>query len=145
MKKRLFFGSMILLLGALIALLPHTIFPVCSGTIETAAGSTVPMKCHWTAQAELGVGGLIAFGGLLLLLLPSLQAKKAVALMTAASAVLAAAIPTVLIGVCKMETMGCRMLTLPALLVLSGFVAVACLIYAWQLHRQISVAKDEDQ
>jgi hypothetical protein len=112
------FGILISLLGALTALIPIWIFPVCEKLIETAAGGTVLMKCHWSGQAEIGIGLLVLCSGILLVLLRSPHVRIGVSLMSALSAVLGIAVPAFLIGGCAMETMTCRISTFPAIYVL---------------------------
>ena len=51
-------------LGTLIAFGPTYLFKVCQGL--KADGT--PMKCHWMAQSELGIGLVIILVGILLFL-----------------------------------------------------------------------------
>jgi hypothetical protein len=89
---------------------------------------TSHMVCFWTAKAELGLGALVVFGGLLLALGESVERRLGVTLMLAACAVFGAAIPAALIGVCPAKAMPCRAGTLPALLLLSGFLLLFALL-----------------
>jgi hypothetical protein len=80
------------------------------------------MKCFWTARAELGIGLVIAIlGGLSLVFKPALV-SLGLGIGALLNAVLALLIPTALIGVCEHGHASCRVLTLPALLVLSGIL-----------------------
>jgi hypothetical protein len=79
------------------------------------------MVCFWTARAEEGLGLLVIFGGLLLFS-RSAERRMGISLMLAGAAVFGAAIPCALLGMCRGETMPCRAGTLPALLLLSGFL-----------------------
>ena len=69
MKPPVLFGLLLIVLGALMALVPQFVFPLCETTLETAFGGVLPMRCHWTGQAEIGVGflqylaGIIQIGG----------------------------------------------------------------------------------
>ena len=86
----------------------------CPGLIETAAGGTVPMKCHWTmlAATYLGVVLLLLSAGQLLL-------KGKEARRFAAAAILLVALAALLlttnagIGVCAAAGMACRATALP--------------------------------
>ncbi|MDR1921226.1 MAG: DUF4418 family protein [Candidatus Adiutrix sp.] len=95
---------------------------------NTGQAAQTHMVCFWSAKAELGLGALIIAGGLLLALSHSLERRRGVTLMLAASAFFGAAIPTLLIGVCRPETAPCRAGTLPALLILSGFLLLVSLL-----------------
>ena len=125
-KNGLITGIFYFIVGILVAIGPHTIFAVC----EAMEGKY--MKCHWTAQAEIGVGISIAIVGGLYYFLKS--DKIRIGLQIALYTILAqvALLPDVLIGVCGKEHMQCRALTLPALNVLTVLgiaVGVVNLIY----------------
>ncbi|MDR0474411.1 MAG: DUF4418 family protein, partial [Treponema sp.] len=53
MKKAIIFGAVIIILGLLIALGPQFLFKVCGH------GEDKYPHCHWSAQAEIGMGLLI--------------------------------------------------------------------------------------
>ncbi len=95
---------------------------------EDNASSTMVMKCHWTARAELGIGILIAILGSLLIVFKSKQLQLGLNISIGLNGILAFLIPTVLIGVCESTHMACRTLTLPALSVISGIVTFASII-----------------
>lgn len=162
MKSRLISGIIFLALGLLIALGPQMIFPVCrspvlgeeaaqsapekdmgmsehnTGNTEEISFMNAPMKCHWTARAELGTGLLIAIESLLLILLRSSQIRFGLNLAIGLNGILALLFPTVLIGVCGSTRMNCRSLTLPALVIISGLVIAVSLIngiYIYQTDR----------
>lgn len=137
MKQNQWVGCAVLLLGILIAIVPQFIFPVCDGSIETASGKQVPMRCHWTAVAELGTGALIAIGGILLLMVKEPGTQLGISLMTLFSAVLALLFPVWLIGVCPSPLMPCHAGTLPALVLLSLFTMVILLVNLFCLSRAI--------
>lgn len=131
MKGNVASGVFFVVAGILLATLPMYLLPVCDKLVTTAAGSTIPMKCFWTGRAELGVGGLFVFAGLALLVIRQRVVHSGIYLMAIALSALALLLPTVLIGLCKTETMDCRMGTEPGLLVGGGvilLVAVGCFI-----------------
>jgi hypothetical protein len=132
--------------GLLYIAVPHVLLPVCDYA-GPAAGEQAPpmgymsgamplpghsgpahMVCYWTARAEAGLGGVFLFSALLLLLSASRERRSGIMLTLAGSAVLGGAIPSLLIGVCRQETMPCRAGTLPALLLLSGFFFLFALL-----------------
>lgn len=136
MKNRLLSGIAVAVFGLLIALVPVCIFPACSKVIETAAGGTVPMKCFWAGQAEIGIGLLILCGGILLVVFKSPLTRIGVSLMTALAGVLSLLVPILLIGGCEMPTMPCRMTTFPTLYVLGALTVIACAANAFSLWRK---------
>lgn len=136
MKNRLLSGIAVAVFGLLTMLVPVCIFPACSKMIETAAGGTVPMRCFWSGQAEIGIGVLILCGGLLLVLFRSPLIRIGISVMTALAGVLALLVPTVLIGGCEMDTMACRMTTFPALIILGVLTAAVCFANAVYLSKK---------
>ena len=137
MSRSFLHGIIFIIAGALLALVPIILLPVCEGTIATASGGSVPMKCFWTARTELGAGALVAFGGILYCVFRNAGIRFGIAIMTAGAALLAMAFPTVLIGVCASETMPCRMGTLPAIVLFGALVLVAALFACRGLSRDI--------
>ncbi|MDR2094527.1 MAG: DUF4418 family protein [Treponema sp.] len=137
MKERLFTGIPFVLAGLLIAFGPITIFPVCAITHDMI------MKCHWTARAEHGVGLVIAALGLLTVLvkLPAFRLGLSAAVIL--SAVTALLLPTVLIGVCSSHNMACRILTLPALTVISTLTIIGAAVNSGLLVKKIKKGETE--
>lgn len=117
------------ILGVLIAVGPQTIFPVCE-----AMGDGF-MKCHWTAQAEIGCGAVIAVLGIFLLFLSSESVRAGIQGAILVQFLPVLLIPNVLIGVCGGNHMICHSLTRPVLNVLAvaGILAgVVNLLYLWR-------------
>ena len=114
MNKKLYAGISQILLGALVAIAPQTFAHVC-------AVKEMPMACHYTAQAALGVAGLFV----------SNQTRAGLDIANAVLGVLTITVPTVLIGVCKGAMMHCHMVTLPTLVVLGVLLAVLASIAAY--------------
>jgi hypothetical protein len=84
--------------------------------------------CHWTAQAELGVGIVIIILGVLLLVLKAEGTKLGLLIAISVNGIYALAIPTVLIGVCESTHMRCHSLTKPALVITSIILLLICVI-----------------
>lgn len=126
-KKKLIFGAVLLILGALIAIGPQSIFAVCEFNPEKA------MKCHWMARAELGVGAVMAVLGLCSMLSPSTQMSRGLLAAGGLLGILTMLLPTVLIGVCMNVHMQCVTLTRPALLVLGAAAVLTGALGAWML------------
>jgi hypothetical protein len=93
------------------------------------------MNCHWTAQAELGVGLMITALGILLLVFKSGKTRMGVSCAVFLSGVLVLAIPHVLIGGCEMESMACRIAAFPALTVLGVLTLAGSALEILYLHR----------
>ncbi|OXN01699.1 DUF4418 family protein [Bifidobacterium vansinderenii] len=123
MKNKLFASIPSIVFGALIAIAPHTFAYVCK--VEK-----MPMACHWTAQAEIGVGALIAVLGVIALFVAP-QIRIGLNIAAVLGALLAIAVPTVLIGVCPGAMMHCHMVTRPTLIVLGVLTIVFSAIAIW--------------
>jgi hypothetical protein len=137
MKNRIFSGIFFIVSGSLIALGPQFLFKVC----ERMGDKT--MKCFWTSRAELGIGALIAITGLFLLFARSGQVRFGFNISIVLAGILAALIPTVLIGVCPMPTMQCRLLTLPSILIISILieaVSIANIFYLIKIDKKPAAA-----
>lgn len=135
-------GALFILAGILLAVLPDVLLPVCSGQVSTASGAAVPMRCFWTARAEIGVGALVSLGGVLYCLCRNTGARLGIAAVTAGAALLAVALPAGLTGVCAAETMPCRMGTLPGLVLVGVAVFFAALSACRNLSRSL---KEKDK
>jgi len=96
-------------------------------TLET--GKSVPMKCHWTAMAELGlalptlaVGSLMGFSR-------KKETRRSLAVAGVALGAVVMLLPTALIGVCANPDMLCNALMRPALLLAGGLVVALSAAY----------------
>jgi hypothetical protein len=121
MKIRLLNGLPVIALGLLVSLGPQFLFKACApvaGPLD-AHGSGTWMKCHWSVQAELGIGGLIAALGIAILLFRSRETRLGLFVGVFFASIVALFVPHALIGGCGMETMPCRALTFPAITVLA--------------------------
>ena len=118
MKNRLITGIGAIISGLLISIGPKTIFKLC----EAEPDGSWP-KCHWTGQAELGVGLLIVALGVLLLIFSSKRTRLGLSIAVALGGILVLLFPTVLIGGCAMKNMACQRVTFPALIVM-GIITV---------------------
>jgi len=130
LKIRIIGGVAAIVLGLLIALGPQLLFKVCESMGENF------MKCHWSAQAEIGIGGLIAALGIALTLFASPKTRLGLAIGILLSGVLALLIPHVLIGGCAMESMPCRKIAFPAITVISILLLIGSGFYTAYLARK---------
>ena len=133
-------ASLFIVLGLLIAIGPQTFFKPCQGLLQlyedgAASDRYVPMKCHWSAVAEIGAGGAIALLGLFLLFFAASQVRFGLSLAQLVLGLLSFLITTKLIGTCMSKTMECNLVMLPMLLVLSSLTIVVSLINVLLLFR----------
>lgn len=119
MKNRLITGIGAIISGLLISIGPKTIFKLCEAKPD---GSW--MKCHWTGEAELGVGLFIVALGVLLLIFSSKQTRLGFSVAVALAGILVILFPTVLIGGCTMKNMACQSVTFPALTAIGIFTVI---------------------
>jgi hypothetical protein len=131
MKKRIAGGAAVLVLGLLLALGPTFLFKVCEPMKDGGF-----MKCHWSAQAEIGTGALIAALGIALTVFGSPKTRLGLLIGVFLSGVLALLIPHALIGGCGMHTMACRKVAFPAITALSILLLMGAGIYTAHLIRK---------
>jgi hypothetical protein len=130
MKNRIISGGVVTVFGLLIALGPQFLFKVCP-----VMGDMI-MKCHWSAQAETGVGGVITALGIALIVFANPKIRLGLTIGIFLSAVLALLIPHVLIGGCVNHTMSCRKITFPAITVISILLLAGMAFNAFYLSRK---------
>lgn len=114
----------IMLLAIAIAAVPQ--FTDCQSDgrqITTADGRQIPMKCHWTARAELGLGLPILAVGALMVGSRRKESYRTLGLMGVALAAVVIALPTNLIGVCMSPDMVCVSTMKPTLLLMGALLA----------------------
>jgi hypothetical protein len=129
MKNRIISGSGVVVFGLLIALGPQFLFKVCP------VGDMV-MKCHWSAQAEIGIGILIAALGIALVIFANPRIRLGLTIGVFLSGILALLIPQVLIGGCPMHTMACRKIAFPSITVVTIFLLIGMALNAFYLARK---------
>ena len=121
-------GITLVVFALAIAVVPHFTDCFSQGSLLTLAnGNTQPMKCHWSAQAEIAVGApLVAVGAIL----PFSRRKGMTSSLAVLGIVLGAvalALPYSLIGTCSMPTMLCNTAMKPALTALGSVAIVGSL------------------
>ncbi|RPJ41052.1 MAG: DUF4418 family protein, partial [Chloroflexi bacterium] len=98
MKK---FGIGFIVLAAVIAIVP--LLTQCQAfgkAIALANGKTVPMKCHWTAEAALASAIPLAIAGVLLLVNHRKETHMSLYIISGLLGAIVILLPTVLFGVC---------------------------------------------
>lgn len=111
MKKTIIFGTVVIMHGLLIALGPQLLFKVCSH------GESGYPHCHWSAQAEIGMGLLIVMLGACMIIFNDPKTHLGLVIGIFFASIIALAIPNFLIGGCGMMNMRCRKIAFPALTV----------------------------
>ena len=89
--------------------------------------------CHWASRAMLGQGALLALLAALTMVMKRERAGLYLAMLPAS--LLGMLTPGTLIAICAMDTMRCRMLMRPAMLILFGLALVAALV-GWLMARK---------
>jgi len=130
MKIRIIGGAAAIVLGLLIALGPQFLFKVCEPMGENF------MRCHWTAQAEIGIGALIAALGIALTLFAAPKTRLGLVIGILLSGILALLIPHALIGGCSMSSMQCRKIAFPSITVISILLLIGGALYTLHLARK---------
>jgi hypothetical protein len=131
-----YLGIALVVVAIALAVVPHYTDCLSQGhTLALANGSTQPMKCHWTAQAEIAAGVPLVGVGILL------ASSRRKGIMVGASILgvllgaMAVALPDNLIGTCGMATHICNTAMKPSINTL-GAVAMAGslggLMLAWK-------------
>ncbi len=115
----------LIILAGVISVVPQ--FTSCESQglhLDIKGGTSVPMKCHWTARAELAVGIPFGISGLILLLVKKKESRIALGIVSAFFGMFTILLPTVLIGVCANPDMLCNSIMKPTL-IFSGSLAIA--------------------
>lgn len=124
MKKVL--SVLLIVFGLGIAVIPFFTDCLSQGlTLKLANDATVPMKCHWTAIAEVGVGVTLVVTGILSFFSKQKETARALGILGIVLGVLAILFPTILIGVCKNPEHLCNSVMGPTLILLGVLTIVA--------------------
>ena len=134
-EKSIISGSVIVVPGLLIALGPQFLFRVCAAGCDCCG--VIP-TCHWSAQAEIGIGMLIASLGICFIIFndPKIQFGLNIGILF--SGIIALFIPHFLIGGCEADTMACHRLAFPAITIICIFLFVCSLAYMFLITKNIN-------
>jgi peptidoglycan/LPS O-acetylase OafA/YrhL len=97
-----------------------------AGAVVTAQAT--PMRCYWTARAELGAALPLLAVGVLLFFSRRKETRRALAVLVCLLGVVAMLLPTVLIGVCEQSSAVCNTTMRPILLAAGGLTVIIGLI-----------------
>jgi hypothetical protein len=126
---KLIIGIVLIVLALAIAIVPVFTDCLANGrSLTTADGKIVPMKCHWTAIAEIGVGFLVGLVGIFYITSKRKETLRTLSGFGGALGLLTILFPTVLIGVCANPMMACNMIEKP-LLLMSGILVMGISLF----------------
>jgi hypothetical protein len=130
--KQLIVSTITAVLSVLLIVGPMYIFPVCEYSkgmmIEVKHGGFVPMKCTYTAKAEIAMAAIALTIAVLLILARTSESRRLLNVVLLAVGILVIVIPLWLIGVCGGPMMPCRIGTLPFLELIGGLI-IAVSVY----------------
>ena len=130
MKKRAIYGIYFIIIGALLAIGPHTLFSVCP------KGETI-MKCWWSAQAEISVGIMLIVAGIAILTFKSQEIQFGICIMTGALGIMTILIPSVFIGGCIKKTMMCQSMTFPCIYIIGGLTTAVSILNCISIYKRL--------
>jgi hypothetical protein len=116
-------AAVIMILAVAIAVVPQ--FTDCHSdgrALTLQDGRQIPMKCHWTAQAELGLGLPILAVGTLIFGSRRKESLRNLGFLGIALGAIVVTLPTNLIGVCGNPDMICNSTMKPALILMGVLV-----------------------
>lgn len=115
-------GTILVIIALVVGIVPQ--FTSCQSqgrSIQLANGKTIPMKCMWTAQAELPIAASMLVLGGMTFRNRRKEILRSLSLFGGIFGVFVALLPTVLIGVCAGNEMLCSTIMKPTL-ILSGIL-----------------------
>jgi hypothetical protein len=121
-------GVAIIALALAIIIIPQFTNCEAQGRMLTlASGKTTPMKCTWTARAEIATGVPIFALGAMMFFVRKRESLRYLGGLGAILGVFAMLLPSVLIGVCS-GNMVCHTVMKPSLLTFGALVTAASLV-----------------
>ena len=123
-------AAILIILALIVGIVPQFTDCLAEGrAIEMPNGRSLPMKCHWTRQAEVAVALPLLAVGVLMLFSRRRSAQRILAAVALALGISAILVPAYLIGTCASAEMICNLLMKPILL-FAGIVVVATSVVA---------------
>ena len=117
-------GAILLVLAFAIAVVPQYTDCLSQGLgITLPSGAVLPMKCHYTRQAELATAGPLAAVGILMGLSKRKRTIRVLGIVGIVIGLFVILLPATLIGVCASEDMICNMIMRPSL-ILAGILSI---------------------
>ena len=105
--------------------------------IQLPGGKSIPMKCLWTARAEIGMGVLLLVVGAFLFMSSKLESRRFLSILVLILGIFIILLPTALIGVCVNPDMPCVVVMKPTLLLIGIITGVLGVVAtAWNFVRK---------
>ncbi len=121
-------GIALVVVALAIALVPQFTDCLSQGQmVALANGTKQPMKCHWSAQAEIAVGAPLVAVGAILPFSRRRGTTRSLAVLGIVLGAVAIALPYSLSGTCAMPTHFCNTAMKPALTALGSVAIVGSL------------------
>jgi len=118
-------AALIVIVALVIGIVPQ--FTDCQSQgrapLALANGKTTPMKCHWTAQAALGMSLPLLGLGSVTAFTKRKESRRIIAVLGTLLGAIVILLPTRLIGVCASTDMVCNSVMKPAL-IFSGILVI---------------------
>jgi hypothetical protein len=123
-------GAILVVLAFAIAIVPQYTDCLSRGmAITLPSGMSMPMRCHWTRQAEVATAGPLAAVGILMGLSRRKRTIRTLGVLGIVLGIFAILLPASLIGVCASDQMICNMVMRPSL-ILAGILAIVTSVVA---------------
>ena len=123
-------AAILVVLAFAIAVVPQYTDCLSQGLgITLPSGTVIPMKCHYTRQAELATAGPLAAVGILMAFSKRKRTIRALGIVGIVLGLFVILLPANLIGVCASEEMICNMVMRPSL-ILAGVLAIVTSVVA---------------
>jgi hypothetical protein len=109
---------LIIILALIVIIVPQ--FENCSAdgrSLTLESGKQIPMKCLWSARAELTLGIPLLAIGALMLLSRRKESIRGFSILSVIVGILVILIPINIIGVCSSEDMSCKGVLEPTMIV----------------------------
>jgi uncharacterized membrane protein len=130
-------ATVLVILALLIAVVPIFTDCVSAGRMLTLAdGREIPMKCHWTGRAELGLGIPLLAVGLTMVFSRRKESYRNLGLVGITLGAVTILLPTALIVVCGNPDMPCNSIMKPALTFMGILVIGTSLVVVIRNWRQ---------
>ena len=124
-------AAAILVLALVIGIVPQLTDCQSQGrSLALQNGKTVPMKCHWTAIAEIAMAVPLAGVGAVTAVSKRKESRRILAGLGAVLGIFVILLPTYLIGVCASADMLCNSVLKPTL-ILAGTLIIAISLVTW--------------
>jgi hypothetical protein len=108
--------------------------------IQLPGGKSIPMKCLWTARAEIGMGVLLLAVGIFLFISRTLESRRFLSVLVLILGIFVLLLPTTLIGICINPDMPCVVLMKPILLLIGVVTgALGIVATAWNFTRKSKI------